>query len=145
MSIPIIRKLLKVTHKGVAKEKYIARVYLQNTVSLEDLAELVNESSTLSKGDFIAAITECAYQVGILLGEGHPVDLGDLGRLYPAIDAKSCDTAKEVGPKSIKDIGILFRVNKELKNRIRRQGTRLHTEEVFSTYRNKSEMKILEE
>lgn len=89
MSIPIIRKLQNIVINGVSKKKYVAKVYLQNTVTLEDLAELVNESSTLSKGDFIAAMTECAYQVGILLGEGHPVDLDDLGRLYPTIDAKS--------------------------------------------------------
>lgn len=145
MSIPIIRKLLKVTHKGVAKEKYIARVYLQNTVTLEDLAELVNESSTLSKGDFIAAMTECAYQVGILLGEGHPVDLGDLGRLYPTIDAKSCDTAKEVNPKSVKNIDIRFRPGKELREKVKSKGTHLHTEEVFSASRNRKTMKIVEE
>lgn len=145
MSIPIIRKLLKVTHKGVAKDKYIARIYLQDTVTLEDLAELVNESSTVSKGDFMAAMTECAYQVGILLGEGHPVDLGDLGRLYPAIDAKSCDTAKEVNPKSVKNIDIRFRPGKELREKVKSQGTHLHTEEVFSAGKNRRYMKILEE
>ena len=145
MSIPIIRKRLKVTHKGVAKDKYIARVYLQHAVTLEDLAELVNESSTVSKGDFIAAMTECAYQVGVLLGEGHPVDLGDLGRLYPAIEAKSCDTAEEVTPKSVKNIDILFRANKNLKEKIRKKGTHLHTKEVFSASRNRKTMKIVEE
>ena len=145
MSIPFIRKRQKITHNGVSEEKYIAKVYLQNTVTLEDLAELVNESSTVSKGDFIAAMTECAYQVGILLGEGHPVDLGDLGRLYPAIEAKSCDTAEEVTPKSVKKIDILFRPNKELKEKVRQQGSHLHTKEVFSASRNRREMKILEE
>ncbi len=145
MSIPIIRKYQKVTRNGVSEEKYIAKVYLQNVVSLEDLAELVNESSTISKGDFIAAMTECAHQVGILLGEGHPVDLGDLGRLYPAIDAKSCDTVEEVTPKSVKNIDILFRANKNLKEKIRKKGTHLHTNEVFSASRNRRNMKILED
>lgn len=145
MSIPIIRKLQNIVINGVSKKKYVAKVYLQNTVTLEDLAELVNESSTLSKGDFIAAMTECAYQVGILLGEGYPVDLGDLGRLYPTIDAKSCDTAKDVNPKSVKNIDVRFRPGKELREKVKSQGTHLHTEEVFSASKNRKTMKIVEE
>ena len=47
MSIPIIKKLQNIVVKGVSKEKYVAKVYLQHTVTLEDLAELVNESSTM--------------------------------------------------------------------------------------------------
>lgn len=145
MSIPIIKKLQNIVVKGVSKKKYVAKVYLQHTVTLEDLAELVNESSTVSKGDFIAAMTECAYQVGVLLGEGHPVDLGDLGRLYPTIDAKSCDTPEEVTPKSIKNIDIRFRPGKELREKVKSKGTHLHTKEVFSASRNRKTMKIVEE
>ena len=141
MAINIIRKKIKTLRKGVVTEKYVAKVYFERVVDLDEVAMLVSRASSLTPGD----VEELAFQVAVLVGEGHPVDLGALGRFYPSIEAQTVDTAEEVTPKSVKNVNIGYRAKEEMKTNVRERGLRLRGKEVYSASRNRRDMKIIEE
>ena len=106
---------------------------------------LVSRASSLSPGDVRGTVEELAFQVAVLVGEGHPVDLGALGRFYPSIEATTVDTADEVTPKSVKNVNIGYRAKEEMKTSVRERGLKLKGKEVYSASRNRRDMKIIEE
>ena len=75
MAISLIRKKIKTLRKGEVTEKYVAKVYLERVVDLNEVAMLVSRASSLSPGDVRGTVEELAFQVAVLVGEGHPVDL----------------------------------------------------------------------
>ncbi len=145
MAINLIKKKIKFSDKGVIKEKYVAKVYFERVVDLDEVAMLVSRASSLTPGDVRGAVEELAFQVAVLVGEGHPVDLGALGRFYPSIEAQTVDTAEEVTPKSVKNVNIGYRAKEEMKTNVRERGLRLRGKEVYSASRNRRDMKIIEE
>ena len=100
MPINIIRKLFKINSKDGLKERYIARVELSRVIDVDELAERVGRGSTFAPAEVKGVLDEVAYYTTALMADGHPVDLGELGRLSPSIEAKGCDTANEVTEKN---------------------------------------------
>lgn len=141
MAINIIRKLLKI--RGV--DRYIARVEPLRLIDVNELAEKVSRGSTFAPAEVKGVLDEVAYYVTVLMGDGHPVDLGELGRLYPSIDAKGCNTADEVTEKSVKNINITYRPKKAMKQKLAKAGVKLRTKEVFAASNHTKDLVIVEE
>ncbi len=51
MAISLIRKKIKTLRKGEVTEKYVAKVYLERVIDLNEVAMLVSRASSLSPGD----------------------------------------------------------------------------------------------
>ena len=145
MAINIIRKLIKIYSKSEVKNRYIARVELSRVIDVDELAERVGRGSTFAPAEVKGVLAEVAYYVTALMADGHPVDLGELGRLYPSIDAKGCDTAKEVTEKSVKSIDVTYRPKKAMKQKLAKAGVKLRTKEVFAASNHTRNLVIVEE
>lgn len=145
MPINIIRKLLKIKHEDGLKERYIARIELSRVIDVDELAERVGRGSTFAPAEVKGVLDEVAYYATALMADGHPVDLGELGRLYPSIDAKGCDTAKEVTEKSVKSIDVTYRPKKAMKEKLAKAGVKLRTKEVFAPSKRSKDLIILED
>ena len=145
MAINIIRKLIKIYSKSEVKNRYIARVELSRVIDVDELAERVGRGSTFAPAEVKGVLAEVAYYVTALMADGHPVDLGELGRLYPSIDAKGCDTAKEVTEKSVKSIDVTYRPKKAMKQKLAKAGVKLRTKEVFAASNHTKNLVIVEE
>ena len=145
MAINIIRKLLSIYNNSVSKERYIARVELSRVIDIDELAERVGRGSTFAPAEVKGVLNEVAYYVTTLMADGHPVDLGDLGRLYPSIEAKSCDTANEVTEKTVKSINVTYRPKKAMKQKLAKAGVKLRTKEVFAASNHIRNLTIIED
>ena len=145
MAINIIRKLIKIYSKSEVKNRYIARVELSRVIDVDELAERVGRGSTFGPAEVKGVLAEVAYYVTALMADGHPVDLGELGRLYPSIDAKGCDTAKEVTEKSVKSIDVTYRPNKAMKQKLAKAGVKLRTKAVLAASNHTRNLVIVEE
>ena len=145
MAINIIRKLLKIKSKNGFAERYIARIEPSRVIDVDELAERVGRGRTFAPSEVKGVLDEVAYYVTTLMADGHPVDLGELGRLYPSIDAKSCDTANEVTENSVKSININYRPKKAMKQKLAKAGVKLRTKEVFAASNHIKNLTILED
>lgn len=145
MPINIIRKLFKINSKDGLKERYIARVELSRVIDVDELAERVGRGSTFAPAEVKGVLDEVAYYATALMADGHPVDLGELGRLYPSIEAKGCDTVNEVTEKSVKSIGVTYRPKKAMKQKLSKAGVKLRTKAVFAPSKRMKDLVIIEE
>ncbi len=145
MAINIIRKLIKIYSNSEIKHRYIARVEHSRVIDVDELAEMVGRGSTFAPAEVKGVLAEVAYYAAALMADGHPVDLGELGRLYPSIDAKGCDTANEVTEKSVKSIGVTYRPKKAMKQKLAKAGVKLRTKEVFAASKRMKDLVIIEE
>lgn len=145
MAINIIRKLVKIYSNSEVKHRYIARIELSRVIDVDELAERVGRGSTFAPAEVKGVLDEVAYYVTALMADGHPVDLGQLGRLYPSIDAKGCSTADEVTEKTVKSINVNYRPKKAMKQKLAKAGVKLRTKEVFAPSKRMKDLVIVEE
>ena len=88
LKLKIKKTLLKRKVDGVQKTGYYGRVITNGTKSFEDIVKASTHGSTL---DYREAELACKMMIdGIAenLREGYIVDLGVLGKLYPAVNGK---------------------------------------------------------
>ena len=85
LKLKIKKTLLKRKVEGVTKEGYYGRVITNGTKSFEDIVKQSTHGSTL---DYREAELACKMKIdGIAdsIKQGYIVDLGVLGKLYPAV------------------------------------------------------------
>ena len=88
LKLKIKKTLLKRKVDGVTKEGYYGRVITNGTKSFEDIVKTSTHGSTL---DYREAKLACEMMIdGIAdsIKQGYIVDLGVLGKLYPAVNGK---------------------------------------------------------
>ena len=88
LKLKIKKTLLKRKVEGVTKEGYYGRVITNGTKSFEDIVKQSTHGSTL---DYREAELACKMMIdGIAdsIKQGYIVDLGVLGKLYPAVNGK---------------------------------------------------------
>ena len=91
LKLKIKKTLLKRKVEGVTKEGYYGRVITNGTKSFEDIVKSSTHGSTL---DYREAKLACEMMIdGIAdsIKQGYIVDLGVLGRLYPAVNGNWCE------------------------------------------------------
>lgn len=81
--------------------KYVAKIIYAETIGLEKLSEIVAETSAMTEGDIYSALIQSIKAMGWLVTEGHPVDFGKFGRIYPQIRAKAMESYEEVTADTI--------------------------------------------
>ena len=88
LKLKIKKTLLTRKVEGVTKEGYYGRVITNGTKSFEDIVKASTHGSTL---DYREAELACKMMIdGIAdsIKQGYIVDLGVLGKLYPAVNGK---------------------------------------------------------
>ena len=91
LKLKIKKTRLKRKVEGVVKEGFYGRVITNGTKSFEDIVKQSTHGSTL---DYREAELACKMMIdGIAdsIKQGYIVDLGVLGRLYPAVNGSWCE------------------------------------------------------
>ena len=122
MAIRFFKLKRLVFNQGVTEVRYHPKMHPEVTVGFEELAEMIEKKSTMSRGDVLGVLAEVETTTCYMLENGHPVTLGVLGTFYPYIEATTVDDAESVTSKLIKRFKILFKPSTYLKNRLKKVG-----------------------
>ena len=91
-------------------------------VGFEQIAEMIQQKSTMSRGDIMGVLAELEVTTCYMLENGHPVTLGLMGTFYPAIETESALKPEDVTSRLIKRFKILFKPSTYLKKRFKHVG-----------------------
>lgn len=116
MAIKFFKFKRIVNVNGESKVKYVARIQLQPVVGFDQIAELVERKSTMSRGDILGVLAEIETAVLWMVENGHPVKLNLLGSYFPSIEAEAVDSPEEVTASTIESIAISFLPDIEARN-----------------------------
>lgn len=119
MAVRFFKLKRLVFNQGVTEVRYHPKMHPEVTVGFEDLAEMIEKKSTMSRGDILGVLAELEVTSFFMLEKGHPVKLGILGTFYPSIETKSVDSPEKVTSKLIKRFKVIFKPSKYLKNRFK--------------------------
>lgn len=114
--LKVKRRISTGTNPG---EKWLARIFHNETVGFEEIAEMISETSTLSAGDILNTLRQLETVVTWNLLQGNPVELGDLGKFYFKITAKAVDTLEDVTAETITRKYVRFRPSKRFYKKLR--------------------------
>lgn len=123
--------------KGEIKEKYFAKILLNGVVDLKFIAREVEHSSSMSAADFEATTKHLVTLLKRHLCNGEIVDLGELGRFKPCFSSKACDNLEDVSVKTIENLRINYKANKQLLNAVK--DTPLSQDRRFDEHGNRVE------
>ena len=119
MAIKYFRQKRKIFSHGKLQDKYIAKIQIEAPIGFEQLSEMIEKKSTMSRGDIMGVLSELEQSSFTVLENGHPLTLGLFGTYYPTIEATAVDTPEEVTIKTIKRFKMLFKPSKYLKKRFK--------------------------
>ena len=111
------KKKIKVNINGVTVDKYVAYMHRGEIVTVDKIAEMVENNSALTRGDLISGFYQMLDIAVFMLTTGHRVNLDPLGSLYPGFNAKACDTPQEVTADTVTRFYPLFKASPELKSK----------------------------
>ena len=119
-TIKVKRKISTGLNPG---EKWMARIFHNETVGFEKIAEMISETSTLSAGDILNTLKQLETVVIWQILQGNPVELGYLGKFYFKITAKAVNTLEEVTAETITRKYVRFRPSKMFYKKLRETKT----------------------
>ena len=122
MAIKYFKYKRKVFSNGEVKEKFMPQMQVEAPVGFEQIAEMIQQKSTMSRGDIMGVLAELEVTTCYMLENGHPVTLGLMGTFYPAIETESTLRAEDVTSRLIKRFKILFKPSTYLKKRFKHVG-----------------------
>jgi predicted histone-like DNA-binding protein len=101
-------KATKMWIKGQQEDRYYAKLFRGETVTLDALAKEISHSTSLSEPDVLAALKafQIHVQAHVMGGEG--VALGDLGYIFPKIKSQAVPSADEVTAETIKKVSARY-------------------------------------
>lgn len=85
------------SHKGFGK--YYAHTIKYQKVTMDTIAKEIEQATTLSEADVLAAIKALSTSIKQHLQQGETVDLGDLGRFSIAVTSTPVDDPKKWNQK----------------------------------------------
>ncbi len=110
----------KITKKKQAlkdnEERYIATLELGEYISYDHVLEEMQTRTSLNKGSISSVLINLSELIISKLTQGHPVDLGPIGKIKPRISAQSQKTKEEVTTKTITTKSTLYLPSKEIKD-----------------------------
>ena len=120
MGIKYFKQRRKITKNSVAQTKYIPKMQLEPVVGMEEIAEMVEKKSTMSRGDILGVLSEVEVVISWMLEMGHPVKMTYLGTFYPVLEVSSVDDPQQVSSKLIKRLRCVFKPGKYLRERLKK-------------------------
>ena len=122
MSVKYHKQKRIIVVNSVNEERYIPKMQLESPVGFEQIAEMIEKKSTMSRGDIMGVLAELEVTTCYMLENGHPVTLGLMGTFYPAIETESALKPEDVTSRLIKRFKILFKPSTYLKRRLKHVG-----------------------
>ncbi len=122
MAIKYFKYKRKVFSNGEVKEKFMPQIQVESPVDFEQIADMIEKKSTMSRGDIMGVLAELEVTTCYMLENGHPVTLGLMGTFYPYIEATTVDDAQSVTSRLIKRFKIIFKPSTYLKRRFKHVG-----------------------
>ena len=119
MAIKYFKLKRKFFINGELKEKYLPKIQIETKVGFEEIAEMIEKKSTVSRGDIMGVLSELETTACWMLENGHPVTLGLMGTFYPYVEAKTVDSPEEVSGKLITRFKAIFKPSAYLKKRFK--------------------------
>ena len=114
----------KITKKKQAlknnEERYMATLELGEYISYDHVLEEMQTRTSLNKGSISSVLINLSELIISKLTQGHPVDLGPIGKMKPRISAQSKKTKEEVTTKTITTKSTLYLPSKEIKDAMNR-------------------------
>ncbi len=125
MTIRYFKQRRRITKNSVSQTKYVPKMQLETVVGVDEIAEMVEKKSTMSKGDILGVLSEVEVAISWMVELGHPVKMQYLGTFYPVLQVSSVNTPEEVSTKLIKRLRCTFKPGKYLKERLKHAEFRL--------------------
>ena len=122
MPVKYHKQKRKIVVNSTIEERFVPKMQLEAPVDFEQIAEMIEKKSTMSRGDIMGVLAELEVTTCYMLENGHPVTLGLMGTFYPAIETESALRAEDVTSKLIKRFKILFKPSTYLKRRLKHVG-----------------------
>ncbi|WP_289053116.1 HU family DNA-binding protein [Carboxylicivirga marina] len=102
------------------KPSYNARACERSRVSLDEISEIIQRNSSLSKADVYSTLISLTDIIPDFLLNNQSVDLGKLGTISLHLSSHSEDQPEDVTWRSIKELKVQFRAGKELKKELKK-------------------------
>jgi len=102
MAISYVRVKKNITTGLVPGDKYLARLFRDSDVSLNDLCVEISQSTTVGYPDVLACLKALEIHISRHILNGQAVKFNLLGSFIPSIKAKAMNTLEEVDNSTIK-------------------------------------------
>ena len=122
MSVKYHKQKRIIVVNSINEERFVPKMQLEAPVGFEQIAEMIEKKSTMSRGDIMGVLAELEITTCFMLENGHPVTLGLMGTFYPSIETESALRAEDVTSRLIKRFKILFKPSTYLKKRFKHVG-----------------------
>ena len=103
-----IAKMKNPNDKG-APEKFYAKAQASGTVDINELAEEISYSTTLTDGDVLNVIRALVKQINKHIAKGEIVKLENLGSFQAQISSDGAETEEEFSTSNIRKVSLQFR------------------------------------
>lgn len=97
------------------RDLYIPQPAAGQVVGVDEIARQFNDMCTVSPADVVAVLQALQDVVGRCLAQGNSVRLGKMGSFWVKMNATAEETPEAVTANNVKEIGVKFRANAELK------------------------------
>lgn len=95
--------------------KFYAQAQAKGTTSLEELAEKISYSTTMTRGDVKGVLAALEDEIAERLLNGDIVQLGDLGTFRVTLQSTGSETLEDFNVAYIKRANVAFRASNRLK------------------------------
>jgi len=119
MPIKYFKFKRKIFLNGELQEKYLPKIQIETPIGFEQMAEMIEKKSTVSRGDIMGVLSELEVTSCWMLENGNPVTLGIFGTFYPSIEAMTVDSPEKVTSKLIKRFRVIFKPSAYFKKRFK--------------------------
>lgn len=116
MAINYVKVKKNVTVGTNPGEKFLARIWRNNDISLDTIAEEISNASTMNYADVIGCLKALEQHISKYIMNGNAVRLGMLGSFVPAITSKAQESADLVDSTTIRRAKVLFKPSVKFKN-----------------------------
>lgn len=106
--------------KGGGSYTYYARATERSRATLDDLADIIQQRTSLSRGDVVAVVVSLSDLIPELLTENKTVELGELGTFSLHLQSEGVSSPDEASYRKIRDLKIQFRPGVRFKRAIGR-------------------------
>jgi len=99
-------------------KKYYGSLVTRETVSVRDLAEEINEISSINTPDVMAVIEAFFHVIPAHLKHGDIVSLGDFGSFSVRLATDGADSGEQFTTSHIKSVNLHFRPGRAMKHAV---------------------------
>lgn len=114
-----VKAVKKVNPRNTDETKYYLAPVYAGELTLDELAELISDASTVNVADVAAVLKALAKQLPIFLQKGFIIELGDFGRLRLSISTDGKENADELSANDIIKVRIIFVPSAAIKEKLK--------------------------